>query len=177
MSNYETSFTIEVKPVEASQVDLVHRQFSQDDYSLPQHRRYQVQSNGEGVYLIAWDRETPIGGFLVRWSGPQDEAVSSRIDISRSAFLEAGLTIDEYRRKGVATAIIREAERLAKLHGCTHIGMEVSSNDNPDANRLYKKLGYVDWGYGDFTISWKCMDADGNSRVDSDVVTFLQKPL
>ncbi|RAP76981.1 GNAT family N-acetyltransferase [Paenibacillus montanisoli] len=177
MSHTEKSFIFEVKPAEASQIDLVHRIFSPEDFSLPQHRRYQVQSNGEGVYLIAWDHETPIGGFLVRWSGPQDEAVSSRIDVSGRAYLEGGLTLDEYRRKGVATAIIREAERLAKLHGCTHIGMEVGSSDNPDAKRLYEKLGYIDWGCGDFTISWESKDAGGNSRIDSEVVTFLQKPL
>ncbi|WP_265525173.1 GNAT family N-acetyltransferase [Paenibacillus sp. JDR-2] len=155
----------------------MHNTFSPWDFSRPQHRRYEVQCNGEGVYLIAWHLGTPVGGFLVRWNGPQDEAVSSRIDVTNSAFLEGGLTIDKYRRKGIATAIIREAERLAKVQGCTHIGMEVGSSDNPDAKRLYEKLGYADWGHGDFTISWGYMDAEGNSGVESEIVTFMHKPL
>ncbi|SFJ33666.1 Acetyltransferase (GNAT) family protein [Paenibacillus sp. UNC496MF] len=177
MDDPEKPFEFVVKPAEAVQIDCVHRIFSPGDYSRPQHRRYEVQSNGEGVYLIAWHLEAPVGGFLVRWSGPQDEAVSARIDVTNSAFLEGGLTIDEYRRKGVATAIIGEAERLAKEHGCTRIGLEVGSSDNPDAKRLYEKLGYVDWGHGDLTIRWGSMDAEGNTRMDAEVVTFMDKPL
>jgi GNAT superfamily N-acetyltransferase len=177
MSDPVQSFACDVKPAEALQIDLVHSIFSPEDFSRPQHRRYEVQRNGEGVYLIAWHRGSPVGGFLVRWSGPQDETVSSRYDITNSAFLEGGLTIDAYRRKGVATAIILEAERLAGEHGCTRIGMEVGSVDNPNAKRLYEKLGYADWGHGDFTISWKVMDAAGNSRTDSEIVTFLHKSL
>jgi predicted GNAT family acetyltransferase len=38
---------------------------------------------------------------------------------------------------------------LAKEKGCTHIGLAVGSMDNPEAKRLYQKLGYADWGYGE----------------------------
>ncbi|QHW33838.1 GNAT family N-acetyltransferase [Paenibacillus rhizovicinus] len=170
-------FEIDIQPAEAQQIEFVHRIFSPENFTFPQHRRYEVQRKGEGVYLIAWHRGTPVGGFLVRWSGPQDTRVSSRVDVTNSAFLEGGLTIEAYRRKGVATAIIHEAERLAKEHGCIRIGMEVGSSDNPDAKRLYEKLGYADWGHGDFTISWAYKDAEGNSRIDSEVVTFMYKSL
>lgn len=71
-----------------------------------------------------------------------DGVVTKLVDITHSAFLEAGLTVYEYRRQGVATAIIQEAERLGKEKGCTCIGLEVGIN-NPKAKRLYEKLGYV----------------------------------
>ena len=69
--------------------------------------------------------------------------------MTKTAYLEAGATHGAHQRKGVATALIREAERLAKEHGGTHIGLEVGSTDNPDAKRLYEHLGYVEWGQGD----------------------------
>jgi len=75
------------------------------------------------------------------------------------------------------SAIIREAERLARAHGCTHIGLEVGSTDNPTAKRLYEHLGYIDWGHGDFLISWGYMDKHGNTGTESEIVTYMHKPL
>jgi hypothetical protein len=79
--------------------------------------------------------------------------------------------------KGIATALIREAERLAKAQGCTQIGLEVGSTDNPDAERLYEHLGYVDWGQEEFLISWEYVDRHSNTRTDSEIVTYMHKPL
>jgi GNAT superfamily N-acetyltransferase len=170
-------FTITIKPAEASQLDLLEHEFSPESLSKHHHKRYEVQKQGEGVYLIAWHGQTPVGHFLLRWSGPEDARVMSSVDVTQRACLEAGGTRVEYRRKGVATALIREAERLARAHGCTHIGLEVGSTDNPGAKRLYEHLGYVDWGHGDFLISWDYMDKHGNTGTESEIVTYLHKPL
>jgi len=86
-------------------------------------------------------------------AGHQDAHVMKYLDVTKTAYLEAGATHGAYRRKGVATALVREAERLAKEHGCTHIGLEVGNADNPDAKRLYEHLGYVDWGQGNFSLA------------------------
>jgi GNAT superfamily N-acetyltransferase len=173
----EQGILIEVKPVEQFQLDQIESMFSPDNLSNPQYRRYKVQQSGDGVYLIAWHNNNPIGGFLVHWSGPKDDHVSKYFDISRCAMLEGGLTLDEYRRKGVATAVINEAERLAKEKGCTHIGLAVSSTNNPNAKRLYEKLGYIDWGHGEFTISWEFIESNGNKRIDSEIVIYMRKNL
>jgi GNAT superfamily N-acetyltransferase len=167
---------IKIKPAEEPQLDFLVKQFSPDN-PMFQYNRYDVQKKGEGLYLIAWHNNIPIGHFLLRWSGPTDEYISKNIDITHNAFLEAGLTIDEYRRKGVATAIIQEAERLAKEKGCISIGIEVGSTDNPEAKRLYEKLGYVDSGQGEFLVSWECIDKEGNKGTDSEVVIYMQKIL
>lgn len=171
----KVGFHIEIKAAKESQLDLLISQFSPDN-PLFQYNRFNVQEKGEGLYLIAWNDNIPIGHFLLRWSGPQDVSVTNKINITNSAFLEAGLTIDEYRRMGVATAIILEAERLAKVKGCTHIGLEVGV-ENPEAKRLYESLGYKDWGYGEFKISWEYIDYDGNKAIDSEIVIFMQKSL
>ena len=168
-------FQIKIKAAKETQLQLLVSQFSLDN-PMFQYNRYNVQKNGEGLYLIAWHENVPIGHFLLRWSGPQDAPVTNKINITASAFLEAGLTIDDYRRKGVATAIIQEAERLSKEKGCTHIGLEVGV-ENFEAKRLYEKLGYKDWGYGEFLINWEFIDNNGNKGIDSEIVIFMQKNL
>ena len=174
---HEQTFTITIKPAEASQLDVLEHEFSPGSLSKHHYQRYEVQKRGEGVYLIAWHDHTPVGHFLLRWSGPDDARVMHYVEVTQSAFLEAGGTRVAYRRKGVATALIREAERLAKEKGCTKIGLEVGSTDNQYAKRLYKHLGYVDWGHGDFPISWEYIDRNGNTGTESEIVTYMYKPL
>lgn len=173
----EQAFLFEIKPAEASHLEVLEHEFDPDTLSKPHSRRYEVQKREEGVYLIAWHEHTPIGHFLLRWSGPDDAQVRNSVEVTHRAFLEAGATHMAYRRKGVATAFIREAERLAKEHGCTHIGLHVGSTDNPDAKRLYEHLGYSDWGQGEFLISWEDVDRNGKTRIDSEIVIYMHKPL
>jgi len=173
----EHGLYIEIRPAEESELAIIGSTFSPNDMTNPEYRRYEVQKKGEGVYLAAWHNNTPIGAFLVRWSGPNDAPVTRFVEITRSAYLEGGLTLAEYQRKGVATAIIQEAERLAREKGCTHIGLAVGSTDNPEARRLYEKLGYVYWRHGEFTVSWEFIDGNGNKRIDSEVVIYMQKIL
>ncbi len=174
---HEQAFTITIKPAEESQLDVLEHEFSPHTLSKHHYKRYEVQKQGKGVYLIAWHDHIPVGHFLLRWNGPEDARVMQYLDVTQSAFLEAGGTRIVYRRKGVATALIREAERLAKEKGCTHIGLEVGSTDNPDAKRLYEHLGYVDWGQGDFPISWEYIDSNGNTGTESETVTYMYKLL
>jgi GNAT superfamily N-acetyltransferase len=173
----EQALILAIKPAEDSQIDLLEKEFSPDTLSKSHYKRYDVQKRGEGVYLIAWHDHTPVGHFLLRWSGPDDARVMKYVDVTHSAFLEAGATSVAYRRKGIATALIREAERLARAKGCTQIGLSVGSTDNPDAKRLYEKLGYVDWGRGEFLISWEYIDKHGNHGTESEVVTYMHKRL
>ena len=174
---HEQTFTITIKPAEASQLDVLEHEFSPGSLSKHHYKRYEVQKRGEGVYLIAWHDHIPVGHFLLRWSGPDDACVMHYVEVTQSAFLEAGGTRVAYRRKGVATALIREAERVAKEKGCTQIGLEVGSTDNPDAKRLYEHLGYVDWGQGEFLISWEYIERSGTQRTASEVVIYMYKLL
>src|SRR5713226_593040 len=174
---HEQTFTITIKPAEASQLDVLEHEFSPGSLSKHHYKRYEVQKRGEGVYLIAWHDHIPVGHFLLRWSGPDDACVMHYVEVTQSAFLEAGGTRVEYRRKGVATALIREAERVAKEYGCSRIGLNVGSTDNPDAKRLYEHLGYVDWGQGEFLMSWEYIDRSGTQRTASEVVIYMHKLL
>ncbi len=173
----EQAFTVTVKPVEASQLEMLEHEFSPGTRSKPHYKRYEVQKSGEGVYLIAWHEHTAVGHFLLWWSGPDDERIRKFVDVTHSAFLEAGATRVPYRGKGVATALIREAEQLAKAHGCTRIGLNVGSTENPDAKRLYEHLGYVDWDQGELLVSWEYTDRNGTQQTESEPVTYMSKSL
>ena len=120
---------------------------------------------------------SPVGHFLLRWRGPRDARVMNYIDVTKTAYLEAGATRAGYRRKGVAKALNREAERLARAKGCTQIGLEVASTDNPEAKQLYEHLGYIDRGQGEFLISWEYIDTHSNQVTESEVVTSMHKGL
>ena len=47
----------------------------------------------------------------------------------------------------------------------------------PEAKRLYENLGYVDWGQGEFLISWEYIDRNGNTGTESEIVTYMHKRL
>ncbi len=97
---HEQAFCIEIKPAQESQLDVLEQEFSPDTLSKHHYKRYGVQKQGDGVYLIAWHDHTPVGHFLLRWSGPQDAHVVPFVDVTQSAYLEAGATRVDYRRKG-----------------------------------------------------------------------------
>ncbi len=167
--------SIEIKPIEASELQLIHDAFSPGDLSRFHHKRYQVQEKGEGIYLVAWYDTIPLGHFLLRWNGP-DEDASGKYPYP-TPFLEAGGTRTEYRRRGVATKLIHTAEMMAKESGFTRVGLAVASTDNPDAKTLYENLGYRDWGEGEFTISWEYVDKNGEKGEESEVCVYMFKNL
>jgi len=45
----EQAFTLEIKPAEASQLEVLEHEFSPDTLSKPHYRRYEVQHRGEGI--------------------------------------------------------------------------------------------------------------------------------
>jgi ribosomal protein S18 acetylase RimI-like enzyme len=86
---------------------------------------------GDGAYLVAWIDEEPAGHvYLVSTDPPELQDVSVR---------------PEYRRRGIASALIRAAEREARDHGVDRLWLEVSI-DNGAAQALYRSLGYRDAG-------------------------------
>jgi ribosomal protein S18 acetylase RimI-like enzyme len=52
------------------------------------------------------------------------------------------LAVDpEHRRRGLARALVQEAERLLRLAGCPKINLQVRSS-NHDAVEFYQRIGY-----------------------------------
>ena len=86
---------------------------------------------GDGYYLGAWQDEEPVGhAHLALTDPPELQDVSVR---------------PEHRRRGIATALTRAAERAVVARGTARLRLSVSV-DNDAALALYRNLGYGDVG-------------------------------
>lgn len=166
---------VEILPAEASQLDFLEEQFSPHSRSRYHYRRFAVQQRGDGIYLIAWHGAEPVGHFLLCWDGPTVDPTGRYPP--HTPCLEAGATKPAYQRRGIGTRMILDAERRARAKGYGHIGLAVGSTDNPRARRLYERLGYRDWGHGEFTISWDYETTDGRMGTESEVCIYMFRAL
>ena len=99
------------------------------------------QKSGDVEYLIAWIDDVPVGHGLINWVGFRDDA-------PRAAYPEcpeiSNLGVDQaWRGTGIGSALIAEAEARIRARGFRRAGLGVGV-ENPDAARLYARLGYRD---------------------------------
>lgn len=141
-----------VRPLRTGETEVV-------DVHLPlnrldQHRR------GRSVYLVAWEDEQPIGHALLDWTGPE---------------LQDVYVTPDARRRGVASALTAEAERLAAERGHSALRLSVSET-NEAARRLYERLGYLDAGLPPERVQGPILLRGAPFEVD-DTLAFLVKRL
>src|SRR3954462_2034221 len=120
---------IEIRPAEVVHLDRLEAYFSPNSRSRYHYRRFAVQQSGDGIYLIAWHGDEPVGHFLLRWDGPTDDPTGQYP--RHTPCLEARATVPAHQRRGVGTRMIGEAERIARAKGYEQIGLAVGSTDNP----------------------------------------------
>jgi ribosomal protein S18 acetylase RimI-like enzyme len=111
-----------IRPLLAAETDAV-------DACLPLNR-LDTHRQGRSVYLVAWDDDRPVGHAFLDLATPE---------------LQDVFVLPEERRRGVASALTAEAERLATEQGHPTLGLTVSET-NDAARRLYERLGYADAG-------------------------------
>ena len=88
---------------------------------------------GDGVYFVAWEGDEALGHLhLALIDPPELQDVEVRVD---------------RRRLGVASALIRHAEREVQARGFDRLRLGVSV-DNLPAQSLYRRHGFVDAGLG-----------------------------
>lgn len=106
-------------------------------------RLFARQALGESIYLTAWVNDVPVG---------YGEVVSAEPRELRSLHVA-----DAHRDRGIGTAIIRAAEEASREAGELSVRVGVG---NPDARRLYERLGYRATGEMT-TTTYRYVDADG----------------
>ncbi len=111
---------------------------------------FERQRRGENVMLqvVAEANDFPIGQVWIDLEHKREAA---------TGLLWALRVIDCYQRMGIGTRLVAAAEAELRRRGysCAEIGAE---RDNPDARRLYERLGYRVFGrdrhwYG-YTTPW-----------------------
>lgn len=115
-------------------------------------RLYARQLAGDATYLIAWRDEVPVGNGLVRWRD-EHAKLAGIPEISNLG------VVAELRGRGIGTALVRAAEDAVRGRGHPRVSIAVG-DDNPDAERLYLRLGYADSGRR-WTASYSTFDDDG----------------
>src|SRR5262245_18481710 len=101
------------------------------------------QDEGRIAYVVAWQGQVPAGHGLLHWPGPRAAAVAAHLPDCPEIFM---LGVPEpLRSRGIGRLLVVRLERLASERGKRRIGLGVART-NPDARRLYDRLGYGDVG-------------------------------
>lgn len=166
---------IRIIPSRTQDLILLQETFSPQNIAMHHTARHRVQERGEGVYLIAWHMETPIGHFLLKWNGP-DIDTSEKYPYP-TTYLEAGFTLPTYRRKGVATQLITHALELVIQRDGKKIGLAVGKEDNQMASKLYSSLGFKEWEYGPFTVSSVTQTPDFRVKLETEECIYMFKDI
>jgi predicted N-acetyltransferase YhbS len=127
-----------------------------------------------GELLVAWAGSEPIGNVYL-WCEALEEPEL------RAAFpgvpLLNHLEVKPARqRRGVGSALVRAGEDAARRRGHDVLLLGVAV-DNEDARRLYRSLGYVDWGKGALVSRWTEPDGRGGIREASLTIDVMVRSL
>ena len=144
-----------IRPMHFSDVELLFESFRSWNKTREQYERYWRETqSGERVTLIATVEE----GLGERLTGYGNVVWRSGYE----PFREAGIpeindlnVLAEFRRRGIATALIGECEKRASEigYGEIGIGFGLTREDGP-AQRLYPRLGYMPDGLGAISTPW-----------------------
>lgn len=140
------------------------------DFQKP---RFGIQQSGDGLYLIAWDKNTPLGHLFIKYFTPVSHLKDQDI---YAPYLEALEVKEEYREHGVATNLLEEAEKILKEKGYKKVGLSVGIN-NDTAYKLYEHLGYTEQDLGQYLVSWEYKDEEGNMSVYQEECVYMNKVL
>jgi GNAT superfamily N-acetyltransferase len=96
--------------------------------------RLRKMRQGEAVYLVAEHEGRIVGHVFLKFYGTPTAPDYPNI--------EDLYAHPDFRRRGIATALLRQCEQLAKTHGFTAIGLAAGVDENGPARWLYHRLGY-----------------------------------
>ena len=167
-----------VRPVSETDLDLLDDVYPEPGRPGSRHReRWDLQERGEGIYLVAWRRDHPIGWVFVY--RPDSGEASKQAQLLGAAEV-LDLQVDrQFRGQGHGTSLLAAAERLAQDAGWLLMGLEVTvSNPNNDVARaMYERHGYHDSGLGEFESGYFYWTESGDRRWDGEPHRFLIKSL
>jgi GNAT superfamily N-acetyltransferase len=135
--------------------------------------RLRRQEEKHGELFVALDHDTVVGVVYV-WRGAAEER-ELREHLPGVPLLNHLEVIEGRRNNGVGTAIIGAAEAHVRSLGIPRLALGLRL-DNTDAARLYKRLGYREWEYGEIWTTYVVM-ADGEEKQIPERCRILVKDL
>lgn len=106
--------------------DLPPEQAGLIDRGLDAHDISVTGAERENFYVMAYERDSVIGGLRVRLGG-------------QNFYIKHLWIGEEYRRSGIGSSLMKQAEHEAQRRGCKNIWVDTMGYRAPD---FYRKLGY-----------------------------------
>ena len=130
---------------------------------------YDDQIMNRRLMIVADLDGYPVGQVFVQLDSPGGWLFGGK-----RGYLYSLRVIDALQRHGIGTALVREAERMLvqRGHGTVSIA---AAKDNPDARRLYERLGYK--VVSDDDGRWSYVDQYGNTQHVYEPCWILEKYL
>ncbi len=107
--------------------------------------RIDRQRRGLGALVVAWYAEHPVGHVYV-WLEQADEP-PIRQHLPGVPLLQHAWVPEQLRRRRIGTWLFLAAEDILRDRACRRVALAVEQ-DNGDAVRLYRRLGYREWRNG-----------------------------
>jgi ribosomal protein S18 acetylase RimI-like enzyme len=118
------------------------------EYQRPRSKqRFEESWDDEGIEQLLFEVSGEIVGYAecaFEVTG-SDNWINPRYFQSRDMsplFVEELATHPEYQGRGVGSFMLEQLQHLARIHGCTHLVLEVAEN-NEDALAFYKRRDFV----------------------------------
>jgi GNAT superfamily N-acetyltransferase len=169
---------IVIRRVEARDLERLEAGYPEPGRPTSRHRqRWALQRRAEGVYLIAWHEDAPIGWVFVHRPGSSEASEHSRrLEVAEIVDLQVA---EPFRGRGYGASLLTSAEQLARESGWGLIGLEVTvSNPHNDVARaMYERHGYTDAGLGEFESGSFFWTESGERRWEGEPHRYLVKSL
>ena len=115
----------------------------------------------DAVVISAWFGEEPVGALCLSFTQPEERVIVDRLP--DAAMLYRLHVKDERRSLGVGTELLNQAEMLVRQRRRPTIAVGVDVT-NDHAMRLYRRLGYAEWQFGEIDTVRETYAEDGSVR-------------
>ncbi|HKZ86212.1 MAG TPA: GNAT family N-acetyltransferase [Anaerolineae bacterium] len=134
----------------AAVADLIAEAFQDDMDPAGERAIRDMRATGRWAFLFGWmDRFAPPGeGMAPGFAWVEDDRIVGNVSVRRGGPLKRGWMIGnvavarEWRRRGIARALMQAAIDLARRHHGDWVALQVRS-DGADARSLYDSLGFA----------------------------------
>jgi GNAT superfamily N-acetyltransferase len=133
-------------------------------------RAFDDQQIGRRLMLLAVVNNWPIGQVFIQLENLDDVYSGS----GKRAYLYSLRVMDAFQRRGIGTALIREAEEILVARDYRSLSI-AAAKENPGARRLYERYGFR--VFLEDAGRWSYVDHEGKTRHVVEPCWVLEKNL